>query len=472
MQYRVYDRRTLKYVDGGYVMSYEIDDDYIVNNNSTITVCQKSYPSETTSRSHEEEAGTYTYYLSADYRISQVLITTKNASVTVDSFVGNSYTLTFAEAATVEVLITYTNLSKNANQLANVVVGDIVVLIETAGAFHKGVITAVDDTALTISYKGDKELFNDNMVNPLSEAYANYEYETTVTPTGKADVAGKFGIDVVVALFQSMFVDIADDYKALPITFQTVGDVLDDDGEVKMFWTWDDDSINLVDWLVELFEKYNLSMSFTIDFNTAEDTLADRQPSYIVTFSATTNAGGIIKDNVDLQTITYTEEEVPDATVCHVISSDTKEYLKTYYLYENNGNYFISTDSDDSSGNRVLPVKTVITTYNTSETELDEYDAAYDELIPSQFNQAIEIKVNSDSKMFDFENAQFGDLYKIINERGTIDSIYTGKKISSNEKWVTLYFGLGRQRYTDLIQIRLRKSKYTKVYNQSSKVSE
>ena len=41
MQYRVYDRQTLKYKDGGYVQSYTIDDDYIVNNNSTVSVVKK-----------------------------------------------------------------------------------------------------------------------------------------------------------------------------------------------------------------------------------------------------------------------------------------------------------------------------------------------------------------------------------------------------------------------------------------------
>ena len=69
--------------------------------------------------------------------------------------------------------------------------------------------------------------------------------------------------------------------------------------------------------------------------------------------------------------------------------------------------------------------------------------------------------------MFDFENAHFGDLYKIINEHGSIDSNYTGRKSTNDDKWVTLYFGLGRQNYTDLMQMRLRKERYPETYNQA-----
>lgn len=532
MQYRVYDRTTLKYRTGGYVVTYSIDDDYIVNNNSTITVVKNDKVPE-------------------EYSLSRV------------------------------------------------VVGDIIVLIQDSGAFHKGVITTVDDTALSISYKSDKELFNDNMLNPFREQFVG---DNTVT------VAGKFGIDVVIAIFDNLFAKTTDPYKKLPITFISNGDVLDDDENVKMLWTWDDDQINLVDWLVELFEKYNLTMEFTIDFNTAEEVLGYRAASYVVTFSAITNSGGIIKDNVDMQTITYTTKELPDATVCYVLNStdksvvqmssgtnllnpasisenkeilisgsnsieqnseisNTSSYIsistntdytlsvnqsdnqtryivaynkdkewrgywtysgttttintsrnfhakgnsqeeglesaeevqyvricyynkatevqfekgniKTpydpydinaiYYLYEKDGVYSISTNINDTTKNRVLPVKTVVATYNENSSSGDVVtpeDAAEDKLIPNQFNQSIEIRINKDSKMFDFATSRFGDLYKIINEYGTIDSVYTGKKFTNNDKWVTLYFGLGRQNYTDLIQIRLRKNKYTELYNQ------
>lgn len=530
MQYRVYNRQSLKYVDGGYVREFNIDDDYIVNNNSTISVVKK-----------------------------------------ID------------------------------DTLTNVVVGDIIALIQDSGAYHKGVITAVDDTALTISYKSDKELFNDNIPNPMSEDYVDNE-----------DFTVKFGVDVVIETLKHYFYNTDDELKKLPLVFVADGDVLDENGEPKMLWTWSNDSINIVDWLTELFEKYNLSLSFDIDFNISENDLSARKEQYIVTLSAITNSDGIIKDNVDMQTITYTVKEIPDATVCYVINStdkklcyvssginllnpatitenhiivrngtnwiegkneetnltsyisvnitekytfseditdekerliiaydksknklgywvyNTKQFTFTlkgmnyvprkkdenltaeelakeikyvrinffngatevqlekgeektafdkfsqpaiFYLYEQDGIYSISTEKTpalEDGRKRILPVKTVIAMYSESNDATDNTtpeDVAKDKLIPSQFNQAIEIRISSDSKMFDFQNSKFGDLYKIINEYGTIDSTYTGRKFSNKDKWVTLYFGLGRQNYTDLIQINLRKQRYTDIYN-------
>lgn len=255
----------------------------------------------------------------------------------------------------------------------------------------------------------------------------------------------------------------------------------DDAGEHKILWTWSDNSINVVDWLVELFEKYAVVLSWTIDFDINTERLAERTPKYIVTISSITDSGGIIKDNVDMQTITYTKEKTPESTVCMVIDSETKEFLDQYYLYISNGKYFISKDknlpySEAVPQMRVLPVKTAIVEFNgesgddtDGDEEITTADAAYDELIPSQFNQAIEVELNTDSKMFDFENTQFGEQYKIVNQYGTIDSIYTGKKMKTGDKFATLYFGLGRQNYTDIIQIQFRKQRYSTLYNQKKK---
>ncbi len=545
MQYRVYDRQTLAYKDGGYVRSYSIDDDYIVNNNSSLSVVKK---------------------------------------VNHDTF-------------------------------PDINVGDIVVLIKDSGAFHKGVITAVDDTEYSILYKSDKELFNDNMLNAFVTAFIDDTVEA----------AGRFGINVVVEVLKAWFVDTNDKFKRLPIKFLTSGDVFDDTGKPKMLWSWSNDSINIVDWLVELFTLYNLSLSWSIDFNTALP-LAKRAPQYVCTLSAITNSGGIIKDNVAMQTITYTTKDLPDATVCVVIDSESKEIINlssginyldpkagtpdlyvyyhtgdenlsaafvsyrdrpdsrlsvyfrirstndtpergftysqqsgdtvlraiiaydsnfnkvgyinyqprtqgkyalsfninsfiihnantedeiakkratikwfavdycsdaqkpqlekgdhatqydpfdipsVYYLYEKNGAYSISTNSDLSDKYRVLPIKTVVASYNENNVDttgnISPQNVAQEKLIPSKFNQAIQIRISADSKMFDFENARYGDEFTIINEQGTISSNYTGRKSSSADKWVTLYFGLGRQNYTDLIQIRLRKSRYSEIYNQ------
>ena len=545
MQFRIYDRQTLAYKDGGYVASYEIDDDYIVNNNSKITFVKE---------------------------------------------LNNS-----------------------------VVVGDTIALIQTSGAFHKGTITNYDNADFSITYKADKELFNDNMLNPLAGEYAQDD---------ELKFAARFGIAEVALLLENIFAKADDWAKALPLKIITDGDVTTESGEVKMLWNWSNPSINVVDWLVSLFERYNLSLSWDIDFNIAspittviedgkyviEDgkikVINNRNPYYIVTLSAVTNSGGLIKDNVANQKIAYTEREIPEATVCVLIDKENKErimltdgdnllnpqlssknkvltegeyssnveeadpnsdissyirikpqttytyscvgyddrprkikiydqdkrYITTvqnqqgvvsynfgetternqltlefgknividnieyipayiricywdkstevqfeegdtatayhaydipaiYYLINRAGVDMITMNMNDLG--RTFPVKTKYVEFDMEGEDTTEEQTAYETLVPSKFNQAIEIRIVSDSKMFDFENVKFGDLFKIINEQGTIDSVYTGRKQKNGDKWVTLYFGLGRQNYTDLVEIRNRKARYQVLYNKS-----
>ena len=630
MQFRIYDRQTLAYKDGGYVASYTIDDDYIVNNNSTITVVKA--------------------------------------------------------------------LSDK------VVEGDTIVLIQTSGAYHKGTITTFDNSDFKITYKSDKELFNNNILNPLRKDF--------IGEVEDGDRIYKpFGIQYIADIISMYFGSADDVYRRLPLKVYTDGDVLgihysltlekneedktsgliitkfdekkyiDKVGDIKdneftyvldrwklnnaevnlteygieigntpfdgdtitfkeepnMVWTWEDNQIGFVDWLVDIFEKYNVVLSWDIDFDIAgkmttklkldEETgvykieldrnkniilESERKPYYIVRLSALSNNPKIIKDNVNevMQMITYTEKQLPEATVCSIIDKETKEivrlcaggnllnpqlsqtnkflsigdynsiqeiddnysnisgYIKVeedttytfsckgydgktryivpydkdkqggigqlpynfgdiyergrigvvvpkdsgikyirvcynkdistevqfekgsialndikympydqpaiYYLYDKNGNYYVSLNQDEreivgetSIPLRVLPVKNKIVEFDTSSDKTTVEQTAKDTLIPNKFNQAIEIQLSSDSKMFDF-NSKFGDYYKIINKNGTIDSVYTGRKETSNDKWVKLYFGLGRQNYTDLIQMRLRKNKYKAVYNQGS----
>ena len=42
-QFRIYDRQTLEYVDGGIIRDYSIDADYLSNNASTVTLTEETY---------------------------------------------------------------------------------------------------------------------------------------------------------------------------------------------------------------------------------------------------------------------------------------------------------------------------------------------------------------------------------------------------------------------------------------------
>lgn len=550
MQFRIYDRQTLAYKDGGYVASYTIDDDYIVNNNSIIKIVKELNDS--------------------------------------------------------------------------VVVGDTIALIETSGAYHKGTITYFDNADFSIKYKADKELFNDNMLNPKATNYAQDE---------ELKFAGWFDLDYIATVLNVFFGKTSDWAKSLPLKVITAGTPTKqvynsetekwEDEPINMLWNWSNTTINIPDWLTNIFERYKVSVSWVIDFNIANSIqveldndgkivtengkikiINNRNPFYVVTISAVTNSGKLIKDNVSNLTITYTERELPEATVCVIIDKETKEvilmgsgtknlldpnigkenkalslngyggsevddnssdisgwikieagqpYTISFNKYDGKDRYIFFYDKDKNAllgqagiirnvettgfvaqtftipskikyqseerepaylkicyynkstelqfekgngytdfepynvpaiyylinvagrdmitldgknNNRVFPVKTKYVEFDTEGEDTTEEQTAYDTLIPTKFNQAIEIKISADSKMFDFENAMFGDLFKIINEQGTIDSNFTGYKKESGNKWVTLKFGLGRQNYTDLQQIKWRKSKYQVLYNQ------
>lgn len=758
MQYRILNRQTLEYKAGGYVESFKIDDDYIVNNNSTVNIVKpkSTIASENVEVKRIVTIGDRNYYCYAtdataywglihftdsegDW-INILLISTNpkaveyytdkddthfyasplNRKFVVNDityyYSDNQYSMPYGSEVTNNLyrLAEFESAEDmfNSNMrsvaprptdieyLSNVVAGDIIALIQDSGAYHKGVITAVDPAALTISYRSDKELFNDNIPNPMAAEFVTDSNEEEV------EIAGAFGVEKVITILETYFTDkyIKDEYldpfSMLPLVFEANGDVVDKDGNPRMLWTWKEDSINVVDWLTDLFEKYNLVLSWQIDFDITKERLSQRNPRYIVTLSAITNSGGIIKDNVAMQDITYTERGIPDATVCYVVDSESKEVImesegnllnpatmkpstrldgsnntisgnneaeyvltdyiritanKTkdksdwqtyvlsfwhpydnrrrwiwcydkdkntiagmpyrivdelddksnpqckiivqkeaqddredrdfgtaddsglyadeagpvsfafdaltlinrrtsinskyakkvndvvqlalqkvkdadgnerletveeaearlarlvkyiriclpdkdyniqefeqqvqletdkvtdykpfnipaiYYLYDKNGEYVISKDKDNAEeGIRVLPAKRVIASYNTSDEgsgDTTPEEAARAKLIPSKFNQAIEIDINANSKMFDFQYAQFGDQYKIINSNGTINSVFTGKKQNSGSKQVTLLFGLGRQNYTDIITIRDRRQRYTELYNQRS----
>lgn len=518
MQYRILDRQTLKYKDGGFVRSWSIDSDYINTNNSIIGIVEAA----------------------------------PNASV-----------------------------------------GDLVFLIETSGAYDKGIVTSIDNEALQISYKGDKELFNDNILNPRA---AEFKEDTDL------DMAGVFDVDVVAAMIDAYWARSTDPFRRLPMRMQTVG-------SVAMYWTWKEIQIDFVDWLISLFRQYSVVVSFDIDFDTATQNLDERNAKYIVTIAAVNNDNDIIKDNVSTQTITYTKESIPEKTCCFVMDSTTGEvvmatsgrnkfnelygkansfltfdrgdamsvdysgedekqdsavsayisitggenyvfswkngdsvvraicfydssnnvitfidavtgaqvrslkytgengyiqfstptdarklricfassatelqlesgttptaynpnvYKAIYYLcVTTEGVYYITPNKSDP--NRILPVRTSYVEYDpdSGAGESDVAKVAENELKVSSLNHAIEIEIPRDTKMFDFELAKFGDRYKIITKNGTIASVYSGRKESSESNIVTLMFGIGRLNFTDLLNNTLRNGKYTKLYEGS-----
>lgn len=568
MQYRVYKRQDLTYVDSGYVSpnNISIDDDYLINNNSVINILKPT----------------------------------------------------------------------------KAVIGDFIAIIKDSGAYHKGVITEVDNADLTISYKSAKEIFNDNIINPylsnfidnedfvgkiesiedeLSKIiklnfvkpplevvegyyngrhfYSDSEYKNKIScinniayvdkSTGKgyfwnsatsknlfyvmdnnikptipivdldenkqqftittalndAGGSGSFlyllknitlGANktytlswkwngsykgniklliksssinknvIEVELTKKKYTFTTDSVIQInSITFEinnceivnkiAIGQIQLEEGEnetsylpydAEMFeftadypydayrmlpiknifansktstlWTTSDSSINLKDLLVDLFNNLNLIVDFDINFSEDENSLT-------IKIGTVTSGNILIKDNIKSGSFIYENSTVPDKTCCIVIDSDTKEILAKYYLTVNNT---LTTNALDET--RALPSKTIIAEYssststsvdsdtNTSSDNDDPYlSTAEQQLLGSSYYELVQFEVDKESKMINFSALVLGTKVRIVNEQGTINTIYTGRKEKGSERYVTLMFGKSRKNYTDKIQLALRR---------------
>lgn len=417
-EYKVKD--TLAYADSGVVSSWSIDEDYMVNNNSTIGIAKAT----------------------------------------------------------------------------EAVPGQIVVLIKDSGAYDMGVITAVDNEKLQITYKPMTYLLDVDVLNPMrkndntevssdGEGATITETDTDGNETVVQTITYRYdAVQDTAKILGAMFcTEDTDRYLRLPLRFIP-------SGNVDALWSYTDDTINLCDWVKDLFDNYNIVLTFGLTFENAR--------SYItVEVKAATGGGWIIKDNIAGMDITHTDDSSAKATVCHVLDKETKKVLQTYYLISSN-----DITSDPANEDRVQPYKLTTTDADTSDyadyqnadgtftfpntlTGLAAYadyintlqTAAEGALLYSDFNHYISVQIPRDSKMYP-TGITLGDSAIIVPEiedMETVDgdpftagidpnyedkvwsSIYTGRKEKSNSTLVTLVFGKMRINYTDLVQMKYAK---------------
>jgi hypothetical protein len=192
-QYRVYDRATLSYVDGGVIKDYKIDTDYLTNNASEVTLTEETYAKK----------------------------------------------------------------------------GDIVVGLNGIEKTFIGVITAVDNTKKTISFKHMKEIFTDTVLNP---------FKYTSTLGYKFELTG--ATELILGL---AFVTTDDTKKKLPIVFEKHGTA---SGAV---WTDDGDTLIIADFIQWAFDNHNVYLDFDIDFT---------QNKIVCRIVKNTASGLVIKDKL------------------------------------------------------------------------------------------------------------------------------------------------------------------------------
>lgn len=350
------------------------------------------------------------------------------------------------------------NSTINIPRPTKAVAGQIIALIDDTGAYDIGVITSVDNTKLQILYKSMLELCNDNMLNPL-RVVANQNEED--------GIKAKYLYDAVedTAQILASFFAVAgtDRYRRLPIRLRTSGGGTKADGSyiVPAIWSYTDNSLNVRDWLVELFNTHNVVVQFRLVFEVGR--------AYIDLYvSRNTTGGRLLKNNVHCMQITHAEDSAAKATVCMVLDKTTKQLLSTYYLQIDN-----TVTINPNSNTRVQPYRLI-----TAELDQDNEDGATaktvaeDNLLYSDYNHYVSVSIDRNSAMYP-KNLNIGDAVLIVPELqemtdedtltedysdgAVMHSIYTGRKEDSESSQVTLIFGKIRLNYTDLIQMQQHK---------------
>ena len=378
MQFRVYSRKNLGYVDSGFVSdnNVSIDDDYLIDNNSTI-----SFSKDTTAT-----------------------------------------------------------------------IGDFIVLIKDKGAFEKGVIVSVDNAEHKILFKKFIEAFNNNIINPYVNSFSD---DITSLRTNSLSA-------LVAKLITQGFVNNQDTEMNLPIG----GFNIYEQESTSALYSYSDNSINVKEVLLDYFNKNNLVVDFNISFRPVLDSTrrqiisASKLMVEIYIPASTTKI--FIKDNILSGTIVYSDSTIPDTTTCVVLDETTKEILKTYYLKSDN-----TVTDDPSDEDRILPSKATIVSYtsdsvsDTSGSTVSDEEAiqtlAEENLLGQLNNTLVQYQIPNNTKAINLSNLKLGDKVEFITSLGSIYTIYTGRKISGNNDYITLMFGKARKNYTDKIQLALRK---------------
>ena len=344
------------------------------------------------------------------------------------------------------------NSTVNITKETKAVAGQIIALIDDSGAYDLGVISSVDNKKLQILYKSMLELFNGDILNPMrsddtGDEVVKYLYDAV------EDTA-----QIVASYFAAVGTD---KYRRLPIVIRTSGGGSSGGSYlVPAVWSFTENTINVHDWLIELFNSHNVVVQCKLVFEVSR--------AYIdVYISHNATGGRLLKNNVHGMKITHAEDSSASATVCQVIDKETKAYLSTWYLLADN-----TVTSNASAANRVTPYKLVVAELDTDNDEgVTAQKVAEDNLLYKDFNHYISVTINRDSAMYP-KGLEIGDEVTVVPELEDMEdgesidadysdkvmrSIYTGRKEDSETAEVTLIFGKIRINYTDLIQMRQQK---------------
>lgn len=340
-QYRVYDRQSLGYVDGGIIRDYVCDFDYLSDNASTMTLTEETYAKK----------------------------------------------------------------------------GDIIAAIRGVEKIFLGVITAVDNTKKTISFKHMKELLHDTVLNP-------FKY------TGS--IGYKFdAVKATETILSIAFAATDDPKKKLPLVFETRGEA---PGAV---WNDDNPTMAIADFIQFVFDSHNVYLDFELDFENSK---------ILCRIVKNSSGGYVIKDNIKLSEPAFDKNELPNYNKAVIYDKDNGSIKGTYYLLSDN-----TVTATAANAKRLLPVSTKYIEYN-ADKGVTPLELATSELQGNIYNHAILYKLSKEQRLVNPLQFNIGDTVKIIYQEREYDSIFTGLKFNKNDPYYTCIFGKTRIDFTDRLK--------------------
>lgn len=300
--------------------------------------------------------------------------------------------------------------------------GNIIALSEDITLIALGVVTAIDNTDLKISFKHPKELLNDNVLNVFK--YTNL--------LGK-----KFdAVQGLKTIIEYAFINTTDELKKLPLTIATIGSA------PNGIWTDDGNTIDLLSFIDTMFDRYNIYLDFDIDFNNQK---------LLCKIVKNTTEGYMIKDNIKLSKPEIDNAELPKENKAVFFNKTTGTVVNTYYLLQDN-----SVTQNSSNPNRLSPTVTKYIEWDEAEAIKEGYtmvDLAKSELGGNVYNHCILYKLAKKQTMVKAINFRYGDKVKIIYNGREYDSVFTGLKFKMNEPFYTCMFGKTRIDFTDRMKM-------------------
>lgn len=295
--------------------------------------------------------------------------------------------------------------------------GDLIVGLSGVSKTFIGIITAVDNTKLQISFKHPKELFADTVLNPFKyTGTIGYKFELIS------------GMETILSL---AFITTDDQKKKLPLLIEKRGIA---SGAV---WMDDGDTLSIADFIQWAFDNHNVYLDFDIDFN---------QNKLLCRIIKNTTTGYVIKDNIKLSAPTFDKNELPNYNKAVVYNKDTGAILGTYYLLANNT---VTINANNTT--RLLPVHTKYISYEPGKGYTPQ-EVAASELQGNIYNHCIQYKLSKEQRLVNPLSFKYGDGVKIVYDGREYDSIFTGMKYTKDDPYITCLFGKTRIDFTDRLK--------------------